>query len=81
MTAEPKESPSTPVVVAKKLGKMMAVRVQMLDDSITLFQVQVGFELLEFGKKLLFVIGSYLVPMYPQGIRGEIIKGRWMSYK
>ena len=44
MTAEPKESPSTPVVVAKKLGKMMAVRVQMLDDSITLFQVQVRFE-------------------------------------
>ena len=41
MTAEPKESPSTPVAVAKKLGKMMAVRVQMLDDSITLFQVQV----------------------------------------
>ena len=26
---------------AKRVGKIMAVRVQMLDDSITLFQIQV----------------------------------------
>lgn len=32
-----KTPPSTP----KKMGKMLAVRVQLLDDSITVFQVQV----------------------------------------
>ena len=31
----------TPPGTPKKSGKMMSVRVQMLDDSITLFQVQV----------------------------------------
>lgn len=32
----------TPPTTPKKGGKMLAVRVQMLDDSITIFQVQVG---------------------------------------
>ena len=31
----------TPPTTPKKGGKMLAVRVQMLDDSITMFQVQV----------------------------------------
>lgn len=31
----------TPPATPKKGGKMLAVRVQMLDDSITMFQVQV----------------------------------------
>lgn len=31
--------PSTP----KKGGKMLAIRVQMLDDTVTIFQVQVGY--------------------------------------
>lgn len=32
----------TPPTTPKKGGKMLAVRVQMLDDTITMFQVQVG---------------------------------------
>lgn len=31
----------TPPATPRKAGKMLAVRVQMLDDSITMFQVQV----------------------------------------
>lgn len=31
----------TPPTTPRKAGKMLAVRVQMLDDSITMFQVQV----------------------------------------
>lgn len=31
----------TPPATPKKGGKMLAVRVQMLDDSITMFQIQV----------------------------------------
>ena len=36
--ARSKTPPGTP----KKTGKLLGVRVQMLDDSITLFQVQVS---------------------------------------
>lgn len=32
----------TPPATPKKGGKMLAIRVQMLDDSTTMFQVQVG---------------------------------------
>lgn len=32
----------TPPTTPKKAGKMLAIRVQMLDDSITMFQVQVS---------------------------------------
>jgi FERM/RhoGEF/pleckstrin domain protein 2 len=32
----------TPPTTPKKGGKMLAVRVQMLDDSVTMFQVQVS---------------------------------------
>lgn len=32
----------TPPATPKKGGKMLAIRVQMLDDSITIFQVQVS---------------------------------------
>jgi FERM/RhoGEF/pleckstrin domain protein 2 len=32
----------TPPATPKKGGKMLAVRVQMLDDSVTMFQVQVS---------------------------------------
>mgnify|MGYP004577175293 CR=1 FL=1 len=31
----------TPPTTPRKAGKMLAVRVQMLDDTITMFQVQV----------------------------------------
>lgn len=34
----------TPPTTPKKGGKMLAVRVQMLDDSITIFQVQVSIK-------------------------------------
>lgn len=33
----------TPPTTPRKAGKMLAFRVQMLDDSITMFQVQVSF--------------------------------------
>lgn len=33
----------TPPTTPRKAGKMLAVRVQMLDDTITMFQVQVIF--------------------------------------
>lgn len=33
----------TPPTTPKKGGKMLAIRVQMLDDTITIFQVQVSF--------------------------------------
>lgn len=33
----------TPPTTPRKAGKMLAVRVQMLDDTITMFQVQVNF--------------------------------------
>lgn len=33
----------TPPATPKKGGKMLAVRVQMLDDQVTIFQVQVSF--------------------------------------
>lgn len=33
----------TPPTTPRKAGKMLAVRVQMLDDSITMFQVQVKY--------------------------------------
>lgn len=33
----------TPPATPKKGGKMLAVRVQMLDDSISMFQIQVSF--------------------------------------
>lgn len=32
----------TPPATPKKGGKMLAIRVQMLDDSVTIFQVQVS---------------------------------------
>ena len=38
--ARSKTPPGTP----KKCGKLLGVRVQMLDDSITLFQVQVNID-------------------------------------
>ncbi|CAH2267824.1 jg5761 [Pararge aegeria aegeria] len=34
----------TPPATPKKGGKMLAVRVQMLDDSISMFQIQAFFE-------------------------------------
>lgn len=33
----------TPPATPKKGGKMLAIRVQMLDDTITIFQVQVRY--------------------------------------
>ena len=43
----------TPPTTPKKGGKMLAVRVLMLDDSITMFQVQVSIflNLLKRGKE------------------------------
>lgn len=38
----------TPPTTPRKAGKMLAVRVQMLDDTITMFQVQVKKEKEEF---------------------------------
>lgn len=34
----------TPPATPRKAGKMLAVRVQMLDDTVTMFQVQVKIE-------------------------------------
>lgn len=34
----------TPPATPKKGGKMLAIRVQMLDDTVTMFQVQVRFD-------------------------------------
>ena len=33
--------------MAKRLGKILAVRVQMLDDTTTLFQIQVLFKYID----------------------------------
>ena len=44
----------TPPTTPRKAGKMLAFRVQMLDDSITMFQVQVGALLLLFRTELKF---------------------------
>lgn len=33
----------TPPATPKKGGKMLAIRVQMLDDTVTIFQVQVNY--------------------------------------
>lgn len=38
----------TPPTTPRKAGKMLAVRVQMLDDTITMFQVQVIFKIVFF---------------------------------
>lgn len=38
----------TPPTTPRKAGKMLAVRVQMLDDTITMFQVQVIFKIIFF---------------------------------
>jgi hypothetical protein len=45
----------TPPATPKKGGKILAVRVQMLDDSITMFQVQVCINVLS-SKVLIFLI-------------------------
>lgn len=43
----------TPPITPKRSGKMLAVRVQMLDDSITVFHVQVGGTGVVFYPKLI----------------------------
>lgn len=44
----------TPPHTPKKAGKMLAVRVQMLDDTVTMFQVQVRIHFyLQLEKKVL----------------------------
>lgn len=43
----------TPPATPRKAGKMLAVRVQMLDDSITMFQVQVKGILISFSNNIL----------------------------
>lgn len=43
----------TPPATPRKAGKMLAVRVQMLDDSITMFQVQVKDTLISLLNSIL----------------------------
>ena len=50
--ARSKTPPGTP----KKVGKLFGVRVQMLDDSVTLFQVQVT--------KILPILTSWLIGFF-----------------
>ncbi|KAJ2943987.1 hypothetical protein O0L34_g8312 [Tuta absoluta] len=40
------ERSRTPPATPKKGGKMLAVRVQMLDDTISMFQIQVSVEMI-----------------------------------
>lgn len=42
----------TPPTTPRKAGKMLAVRVQMLDDTVTMFQVQVTFSLHSSEQKI-----------------------------
>lgn len=42
----------TPPATPRKAGKMLAVRVQMLDDSITMFQVQVKNTYISFSNNI-----------------------------
>lgn len=42
----------TPPATPKKGGKMLAIRVQMLDDTVTIFQVQVNNTTLTLSKTL-----------------------------
>lgn len=50
----------TPPTTPRKAGKMLAFRVQMLDDSITMFQVQVSLSIFLRLGFFFFFLGAFL---------------------